>query len=72
MKVFRIVFALVLFVLAGPVFAQRTVTIKMASPVPENTPWGYFFNQLAADWRRITNGEVELIVYHNGVAGSEK
>ena len=72
MKVFRIVFALALFVLAGPVFAQRTVTIKMASPVPENTPWGYFFNQLAADWRRITNGEVELIVYHNGVAGSEK
>jgi TRAP-type C4-dicarboxylate transport system substrate-binding protein len=72
MKVFRIVFVLVLFVLAGPVFAQRTITIKMASPVPENTPWGYFFNQLAADWRRITNGEVELIVYHNGVAGSEK
>jgi len=44
----------------------------MASPVPENTPWGKFFNQLAVDWNKITNGEVELIVYHNGVAGNEK
>jgi len=75
MKKFRFVFVLALFVIAAPVFAQRaqrTITIKMASPVPENTPWGGFFNQLAADWKRITNGEVEMIVYHNGVAGSEK
>jgi len=72
MKKVHIAFALALVVLAAPVFAQRTITVKMASPVPENTPWGKFFNQLAVDWKRITNGEVELIVYHNGVAGNEK
>ena len=72
MKSIRIAFALALIILAGPVFAQRTVSIKMSSPVPENTPWGQFLNLLAADWKRITNGEVEMIVYHNGVAGSEK
>jgi len=71
-KKVRIAFALALIVLAAPVFAQRTITIKMASPVPENTPWGKFFNQLAVDWKKITNGEVEMIVYHNGVAGNEK
>ena len=63
---------LALLVLAAPLFAQRTITIKMASPVPENTPWGQFFNQLAADWKKITNGQVELVIYHNGVAGGEK
>jgi TRAP-type C4-dicarboxylate transport system substrate-binding protein len=72
MKILRILFALSLFVFAVPVFAQRTITIKLASPVPENSPWGRSFNQLAADWKRITNGEVEMIVYHNGVAGGEK
>ncbi|MDR1869577.1 MAG: TRAP transporter substrate-binding protein DctP [Treponema sp.] len=72
MKFFRIAVALSLFVFAVPVFAQRTTTVKMASPVPENSPWGRFFNQIAADWKKITNGEVEMIVYHNGVAGSEK
>ena len=68
----RIILALIMIAAAGPVFAQRTITIKMASPLPENTPWGQFFNQLAADWKKISNGEVELIIYHNGAAGGEK
>jgi TRAP-type C4-dicarboxylate transport system substrate-binding protein len=68
----RIILAIALLLAAGPVFAQRTITIKMASPVPEDTPWAQYFIQLAADWRKITNGEVELIIYHNGVAGNEK
>ena len=72
MKILRVTLALVLILSAGTAFAQRPVTIKMASPVPENTPWGDFLNQLASDWKRITNGQVELIIYHNGVAGSEK
>ena len=63
---------LILISSVAPLFAQRKITIKMASPIPENTPWGRFFNQVSADWARITNGEVELIVYHNGVAGTEK
>lgn len=67
---FILVFVLILSV--SPLFAQRKITIKMASPIPENTPWGKFFNQIASEWKKITNGEVELIVYHNGVAGNEK
>ena len=64
---------LIMFVAAaGPVFAQRTITIKMSSPVPEDTPWAQYFIQLSAEWKKITNGEVELIIYHNGIVGSEK
>ena len=68
----RLVFAVMLVFSAAPLFAQRRTVIRMASPVPENSPWGRFFNQMAADWSRITNGQVELRIFHNGVAGSEK
>ena len=62
---------LALLLQAGSVFAQRTVTIKMASIVPENTPWGQFLNRIASEWKKITNGQVNVIVYHNGTAGKE-
>lgn len=56
----------------GPAFtAPRKITIKLASLVPESTPWGVAFNQMARDWAVATNGEVELKIYHNGIAGSE-
>jgi TRAP-type C4-dicarboxylate transport system substrate-binding protein len=54
-----------------PLAAQRTVTIKLASLAPENTPWGAALNKMAADWNTATGGAVKLIVYHNGVAGGE-
>jgi TRAP-type C4-dicarboxylate transport system substrate-binding protein len=66
------VFVLVLIAAqAVPLYAQRKITIKLASLVPENTPWGAAINRMSAEWARATNGEVELVVYHNGVAGSE-
>ncbi|MDR2397839.1 MAG: TRAP transporter substrate-binding protein DctP [Spirochaetaceae bacterium] len=63
----------VLFLLAAPgaLFAQRTITLKLASMAPENTPWGAALNRIAAEWSAISKGEVELRVYHNGVAGGE-
>ncbi|GHV95921.1 hypothetical protein AGMMS50293_22410 [Spirochaetia bacterium] len=69
----KIIFAaLFVFLVTGGLFAQRKITMKMASPVPENTPWGQYLNEIASEWRRITNGEIELIIYHNGIAGSEE
>ncbi|AEF85762.1 putative trap dicarboxylate transporter- dctp subunit [Treponema primitia ZAS-2] len=52
-------------------FAQRKITIKLASLVPESTPWGAALNQMAAEWAAATNGEVDLRIYHNGTAGGE-
>jgi TRAP-type C4-dicarboxylate transport system substrate-binding protein len=51
--------------------AAPTVTIKLASLVPESTPWGEALNRIATEWSQITNGEVRVIVYHNGVQGGE-
>jgi TRAP-type C4-dicarboxylate transport system substrate-binding protein len=50
---------------------RRKITIKLASMVPENTPWGAKLNQMSKEWEQITGGEVELVVYHNSVAGDE-
>ncbi|MDR2633365.1 MAG: TRAP transporter substrate-binding protein DctP [Treponema sp.] len=56
----------------APAFAQRRkITIKLASLVPENTPWGAALNRMAQEWGSATQGAVELIIYHNGIAGSE-
>jgi TRAP-type C4-dicarboxylate transport system substrate-binding protein len=60
-------------VIPSPVFSQsrRTLVIKLASLIPENSPWGAALNRIAAEWSRITNGEIELRIYHNGVVGTE-
>jgi TRAP-type C4-dicarboxylate transport system substrate-binding protein len=67
----RFVCALALILAAVPLFAQRKITVKLASLVPENTPWGAALNRMSAEWAEATGGEVELVVYHNGVAGDE-
>jgi TRAP-type C4-dicarboxylate transport system substrate-binding protein len=69
-----LLFFIVLVGLSVPqaVFAQRRkITVKLASLVPEATDWGKALNKLAKQWADITGGEVELKVYHGGVAGSE-
>ncbi|MCL2442336.1 MAG: TRAP transporter substrate-binding protein DctP [Treponema sp.] len=63
---------LLLFLIVCPLFAQQRATIvRLASLVPENTPWGQAINHLASEFNRVTNGEVEVIVFHNSTAGDE-
>jgi TRAP-type C4-dicarboxylate transport system substrate-binding protein len=59
-----------------PLYAQRRRTggkqvLKIASLVPEDSPWGRAINQIAEEWYETTGGEVELRVSHGGVLGSE-
>ncbi|MCL2764977.1 MAG: TRAP transporter substrate-binding protein DctP [Treponema sp.] len=65
-----LIIILTLFLCSNPLFAQR-VTIRLASLVPENTAWGQAINRLAADWTRVTNGQINVIVFHGGTAGDE-
>jgi len=65
-----LVFMLMFFVMS-PLFAQQRMNIRLASLVPENTPWGQAINRLASEWSRVTNGQITVTVYHGGTAGSE-
>ncbi|TVR33337.1 MAG: C4-dicarboxylate ABC transporter [Spirochaetaceae bacterium] len=47
------------------------LTLKLASVAPENSPWGAALNRMAADWARISGGQVTLQIYHNAIAGDE-
>jgi TRAP-type C4-dicarboxylate transport system substrate-binding protein len=66
-----IVLCIVLCMVVSPIFAQRKQILKIASVAPESTPYGAALNKMAADWAAATNGEIEVRIYHNGVAGNE-
>jgi TRAP-type C4-dicarboxylate transport system substrate-binding protein len=70
-KIFLVLTVLFLagVVLPSSVFAQKKVIVKLASIAPENTDWGKALNKMSKQWYAATNGQVELVVYHNGVVG---
>ena len=58
-------------------FAQRgsvqtgPLEVKLASPLPRESPWGRTLDRIASEWSRITGGQVRLRVLHGGTEGSE-
>jgi len=72
-----ITFIFIFFFFAiGAVFAQRggaggVVNVRLASPLPANSEWGRALNRLAAEWRQVTNSQVNVVVSHDGREGSE-
>jgi TRAP-type C4-dicarboxylate transport system substrate-binding protein len=63
----KITFAVltVLLLVGQGLYAQRKITVKLVSLVPENSPWGTLLNRMAREWNAATGGEVNLIIYHN-------
>ena len=47
------------------------LTIKLASVAPIGSPWDNALRSLAADWSRISGGQIEVKIYMGGVAGDE-
>jgi TRAP-type C4-dicarboxylate transport system substrate-binding protein len=75
-----LIFAILAAVLITPaIFAQRgstrgteSIEVKLASPLPKESPWGRTLDKIAAEWSRITNNQVRLNVRHGGIEGNEK
>ena len=70
-KFWLLVVGCFLFFTVSPLFAQPRMQIRLASLVPENTPWGQTINRMAAEWSRVTEGQINVTVFHGGTAGSE-
>jgi TRAP-type C4-dicarboxylate transport system substrate-binding protein len=74
-KIPLIVCFIFLTLIPAQVFSQRRpsgqITVKLASMVPANTPWGAALNRMASEWSAATNGEVRLQIYANGTQGTE-
>lgn len=54
------------------IFPVASITIKLGSPFPERTPWDNSLKQMAAEWRKISRGQVQVRIYPGGVAGAEE
>jgi TRAP-type C4-dicarboxylate transport system substrate-binding protein len=51
--------------------AQEIIEVRLASPLPQQSPWGRTLDRVAAEWNRVTGGQVRLRVLHNGIEGGE-
>jgi TRAP-type C4-dicarboxylate transport system substrate-binding protein len=51
--------------------ADAKALIRMGTMAPEGSTWHDALLQIRQDWRRISNGEVELRIYAGGVLGDE-
>lgn len=60
-----------LTVFARPAQGQATVTVKMATLVPENSSWFLVLKEVANDWGRISNGKVRVLLYPGGRQGDD-
>jgi len=60
-----------LLTLLASVGLASALDIKLASIAPENSPYGVALNQMAAEWQKISNGRVRVLIYHNGIAGDQ-
>ena len=47
------------------------LTIKLGSLVPAGSPWDISLKHIAAEWKKISKGEVSLKIYPGGIAGDE-
>ncbi|WP_455382820.1 TRAP transporter substrate-binding protein [Salinispira pacifica] len=54
-----------------PVVGAYSLELKIASIAPENSPYGRALQKLAADWQKISEGNVRVRLYHNGIAGDQ-
>ena len=51
--------------------AQETIVVRIASPLPRESPWGRTLDRIAAEWGRVTNGQVRVNPIHGGTEGGE-
>jgi len=50
---------------------QGTIEVRVASPLPRESPWGRTLERIAAEWSRITNRQVTMRALHGGTEGGE-
>ena len=63
--------SLFLLIFFMPVFSQKKVVLKIASVAPARSAWETEQKALAAEWSRITNGQVVLQLYNTIALGGE-
>lgn len=58
-----------LFILAAGADVAHAITIRLGSVAPRQSVYGEALERMAADWARISNGQIQIRIFHNGIAG---
>ena len=66
-----VVLAVALLTAAAGQATKKPLYIKMASLAPEGSPWHQVLQEIAQDWRDLSDGRVRLKIYAGGVVGDE-
>jgi len=53
----------ILFSLTASLAFSQTLNLKLGVAAPKNSSWGMSLDRLAAEWKKTSNGKVNLIVY---------
>jgi len=53
------------------VAAAQTVTVKMATLVPQGSSWHRILQEMAEEWKTVSGGKVVVRLYPGGVAGDD-
>ena len=57
-------------IFAAPAAAQ-TITVKIATMVPEGTSWHQILKEAADQWKKISIGRVNVVIFAGSVAGDD-
>lgn len=61
----------ILIILSVSAFNLSAATLKLASLLPEGTEWNRSLQEMANDWRSISEGKIKVKIYPGGIAGGE-
>ncbi len=59
------------FVASASAQTPATVTVKMATLVPENSSWFLVLKDVAAEWHTLSGGKVRVLLYPGGRQGDD-
>jgi len=60
-----------LFIFISAIFAY-SLTLKVGSLAPRNSPWDKTLSKIADEWKTASNGRVQLKIYPGGITGNEE
>ena len=63
---------LLIFFLSVSLMYGRKIVVKMATLAPEGTDWHGMLIEMGQEWKKATDGEVQLRIYPGGVLGDER
>ena len=68
-KLFISLFSFLLITAAAS--GQKKIKVKIATLAPKGSPWHEILVKMGREWREASNGQIQLKIYPDGVAGDE-